>query len=207
MKKAFKIVEIVFISILIFLIILFGYYIISRLVNKNNYSRMFGYYMFEVTSGSMYNPEEEDSLNVGSLVFVKPNKNGEYKVGQTITFKRPDDKHPITHKIIEVDGDMLTTKGINPSNSPDSPFNKQYVIGEVKSVWQNYAKTINFIKSPMGISVVLIVGLGLFIGIDVLHKFVKKQEKPKEENLPSEDNPQQEENPSQKEEELPEEDK
>lgn len=188
MKKTLKIIEMVFATILVLLIILFGYYIISRLVNKNSYSKMFGYYMFEVTSGSMYNPDEKDSLNVGSLIFVKPNKNGEYEVGQTITFKRPDDKYPITHKIIEVNGDMLTTKGINPSNSPDTPFNKQYVIGEVKSVWQNYAKTINFIKSPMGISVVLIVGVGLFIGIDALHKYVKKHEKPKEEKLLKEDN-------------------
>ena len=181
--KALKIFEYILVSILLCLIILFGYYIISRIANKNSYSKMFGYYMFEVTSGSMYNPEEKDSLNVGALIFVKKHKDGNYKVGDVITFKRDTDKNPITHKIIEINGDMITTKGINPANSPDTPFDKQFVIGEVKGVWQNYAKVINFIKSPFGLVLIIVIGVGMFFGIDAMHKCIKKHDESlKEEN-------------------------
>lgn len=193
MLKTLKIIEKIFIGILIILIIFFGYYILSRLINRNSYSKMFGYYMFEVTSGSMYNESEPDSLDVGALVFVKPNKNNEYSVGMTITFKRDTDKNPITHKIIEIDGDMVTTKGINPANSPDEPFNKQFIIGEVKGVWQGYHKFVSFIKSPFGIVLMIVLGTGLFFGIDFYHKWIKKLED-KEKNLKQEEEQNKEDN-------------
>lgn len=181
MIKTLKIIEKVFMVILVLIIIFFGYYIINRLVNKNSYSRMFGYYMFEVTSGSMYNPEDEASLNVGSLVFVKKLDSSKYEVGMTVTFKLEDSKTPTTHQIIRRDGDMIVTKGVNPSNSEDPEFDVKYIIGQVKGVWQNYSKFIDFIKSPFGILVICVSGLGLFLLIDGSHKLVQKLEKKQEE--------------------------
>ena len=73
--KALKIVEIIFMSILGFIILVLSIFIIQRLVNKDKPANILGFYLYEVDiSGSMYNPGHPDSLSPGDLLFVRKEK-------------------------------------------------------------------------------------------------------------------------------------
>lgn len=61
-KKILKIIEWIIVALLILFICVLGYYIISRLINKGKPTKVFGYYVFEVSSWSMYNENSEHSL-------------------------------------------------------------------------------------------------------------------------------------------------
>ena len=181
MKKIiFKIIELVIIFVFVFLIVSFGAYIVQRLTKKEEPAKLFGYYLYEVGSWSMYSEDVADGLSKGDLIFVKKRKKEDYQVGMVITYQLPEQTRSTTHKIIKVEGDIITTQGISDNNtSPDTPFDKQYVIGEVKGVWRNYSGFMNFLQQPLGIITVLVGG---FLVIEIVSLIEKKIIKKKEEN-------------------------
>lgn len=177
LKKLLKIFECILFGIMIILIIIFGYYIIQRVTHKDEPAKMFGFYLFEVSSWSMYDEESSDSLSKGDLIFVKERKENDYEVGMVVTYAT-DSTKPTTHKIIEVNGEMITTQGINKegNTSPDTPFHVDNIIGEVKGVWRNYSGFMEFILSPLGIIIILGGGFLVIEGLSLLHKKVYKKE-------------------------------
>lgn len=177
LKKAFKIFELCLFIILMVLILIFGYYIVQRLVNKDEPAKMFGYYLFQVDSWSMYDEESSDSLSVGDLIFVKPRKDNLYEVGMTVTYKTEYAK-PTTHKIISIDGEMITTQGINKegNTSSDTPFHVSNIVGDVRGVWKNYQAFMDFILSPLGIIIILGGGFVIIEGLSFIQKKLNKKE-------------------------------
>lgn len=175
--KLFKIFEKILYVVLVLLIIVFGYYIIQRLTNKDKPANMFGYYLYEVSSWSMYNPDSEDTLSKGDLIFVKKLQADEYKVGMVITYDTGKGI-PTTHKIIEINDNIITTQGINVegNTSSDVPFDVSQVIGQVKGVWRNYSKHIDFLTSPIGIIIVLGIGFVFIEGFSLINKKLEKKE-------------------------------
>lgn len=115
----------IFIDILMFIItflILFALYnIISVKVFNKGYSNLFGITVFEIVSGSM-----EPTLNVKDIIVVY--NTDKIKENDIITYT--DDKDFITHRIIKIEGDTLTTKG-DSNNSTDVRISKNKVIGKV----------------------------------------------------------------------------
>ena len=178
--KALKIVEIIFMSILGFIILVLSIFIIQRLVNKDKPANILGFYLYEVDiSGSMYNPDDPDSLSPGDLLFVRKEK--EYVVGDVVTYQLDGAKNPTTHKIINIDGSTITTQGINPNNSPDVPFDEQFIIGKVQFVWHGFANFKKIILSPYAIVALVIVGIGAAEGFSLIEKAIIKKQKKKEE--------------------------
>ena len=173
--KIFKIIEIVFSSLMLLIILILGIYITQKLINKDKPVKLLGYYFYEVDiSGSMYNPSDPDSLLPGDLLFVKKQK--EYFVGDVVTFQTEDAISTTTHKIIEKDGSIVTTKGINPKNSPDKPFDEKYIIGKVVNVWYGFGKIKSFILSPYAIVAFVIIGIGFVELLSYLKKVSNKKE-------------------------------
>lgn len=115
----------VFIDILVFIItvlIFFSLYnFISLKVLNKEYSNIFGISIFEIVSGSM-----EPTLNVKDLIVVKKTTN--IKKNDIITYL--DGKDFITHRVIEINGNTLTTKG-DSNNSNDVTIEKTSVIGKL----------------------------------------------------------------------------
>ena len=172
--KVFKIFEIIFLSVMGFIILVLGIFIINRLINKDKPVNILGIYLYEVDiSGSMYNPGDPDSLAPGDLLFVRKQK--EYVVGDVVTFQIDGAKNPTTHKIISIDGNIITTQGINPNNSPDTPFEDKYIIGKVVNVWYGFGEFKTFILSPYTIIIFVIAGIGLAEGMSLLEKRAKKK--------------------------------
>ena len=181
LKTIIKIFEKILFGLFIILIIIFGYYIIQRVTNKDKPAKMFGYYLYEVSSWSMYNEESEHSLSKGDLIFVKKLKDDEYQVGMVVTYDTGNNI-PTTHMIIDRSGNTITTQGINKegNTSSDAPFDVSKIIGEVKGVYRNYRSHMNFITSPLGIILVLGIGFIIIEGTTIINKKLNKNNDNKE---------------------------
>ena len=157
--KIIKIVKYIFISLLVFITISLLTLVIAVTTNGKQYLEIFGYSAFEVKSCSMY-PE----LNEGDLILVKKRDSSEYKVGMTITYLRPSDKSTTTHKIVSIDGNLVTTKGINDETNKeyDLPFEIDNIVGEVVTVWTGYSDVKQFVTHPIGI-IIIILSIFLFV--------------------------------------------
>ena len=178
-RKIFRIIEAIIFFAMICVIVLCCIYIVKRKIDKDNPTKMFGYYTFVVISDSMYNPDYKESISRGDMVFVKTRKSDEYQIGMVVAYQKPGDSKPTTHQIIARNGDIVTTKGININNDPDPEFDVKYIIGEVTSVWRGYSKIINWIKSPIGIVIIALIGFIIFEGLSMIDKHLNKLEENK----------------------------
>lgn len=115
----------IFIDFLVFIItilILFSLYnLISIKVLNKPYTNLFGFSVFEIATGSM-----EPTLNVKDLVIVKITKN--ISVDDIITYE--EDGNLITHRVIEIKEDTITTKG-DANNSIDVKVPKEKIVGKI----------------------------------------------------------------------------
>ena len=134
----------IYIGGLIAIICFLSIFLISSLFSKTSYTKVFGYSFFEVKSYSMY-----PILDKGDLVVVKEHDN--YEVDMIITYLRDTDTIPTTHKIVKIDGNIITTRGINAetNNADDEPFDVSCVIGEVVYTWKSYGEIRSFITNPL----------------------------------------------------------
>ena len=170
--KIVKLFRNIYIGILIVLITCFSIFLISSLFSSTNYTKTFGYSFFEVESYSMY-PE----LSKGNLVIVKEIDHNEYEVGMTVTYIRENDNIPTTHKIVKIEGNIITTRGINEetNNTDDEPFDVSCIIGEVVCVWKSYGKIRDFVTNPLGIIIILLSGFFIIEGFNYLENFLKNK--------------------------------
>ncbi len=169
--KIIKIIRYVYLGIVSVVILFLGIFLISSLVNKTSYTKAFGLAFFEVQSYSMY-----PDLNKGDLIIVKDRKVEEYQVGMVVTYIKPNEKIPTTHKIVKIEDNMITTRGI-ANDSDDLPFDVSCIIGEVIGVWRNYDNIRNFITNPLGIIAILLFGLFFIEGFNYLENKYTEEEK------------------------------
>ena len=115
-KKKIKI----FVNALIYIIYIFIVIIAAqKLLFKDN--RILNCYLFRISSGSM-----ENTLKVNDYILVK--EFDTYKVGDIITYKL--ENRTITHRIVEVKGDIIITKG-DANFNIDKSVMKENVIGKI----------------------------------------------------------------------------
>lgn len=119
-KKINTISNIFFYILLILLLIYTINIVIYRVIYKDKLPRFFNYYIFNVTSGSM-----EKEINVGDYIIVK--KTNDVKVNDIVTYQK--DNYFITHRIIEINGDKVVTKG-DANNINDDEISKSDIIGK-----------------------------------------------------------------------------
>ena len=155
--KIFNIIKNIFLDIIIvLLVLLLGF----EFINRGKPVPIFDHYLFVVMSGSMQN-----TLYVGDHIIVKKTDN--YKVNDIITYKL-DDKY-ITHRIVNIDGDKVTTKGdANVTN--DKPIDKKDIVG--KFIYKS--SLLNFV---MNNKILIIIVAILLMIIDSLITKIKKEGK------------------------------
>ena len=83
---------------------------------------LLGYRIYRIASGSM-----EPNLKVGDFIIIKAQN--EYDTGDIVTFVDKEN-YFVTHRIIIMNGDEITTKG-DANNSIDATITKQQIIGKV----------------------------------------------------------------------------
>jgi signal peptidase len=116
---------------------------------------LFGTQMFVVKSGSM-----EPEIQTGSIVFDK--KNTEYETGDVITFKVPDSKDTVTHRIVEktldVKDDLFYTVKGDANNAVDpEPVSNASVIGKVRFTIPYLGYLVAFMKTLPGLILFVII--------------------------------------------------
>lgn len=171
-KLIYKIVTRILLGFAIIFISLVAIYSVKRVITKDNTSTIFGYSFYRVSTGSMI-----PDINPGDLVIVKAKD--EYEVGMDVTYRLTKDSTPVTHRIVSIDGDMITTEGINNDGAKDTPFNKSLIIGEVVSIWSNFDGFVSFVTSPFGLILICAGMFGIVELFSYIDKLVNKSEKNK----------------------------
>ena len=105
----------------------------------------FGYGMSVVLSGSM-----EDRLSVDDLVIIKATD--DYKVNDIVLYQDGDSL--VIHRIIEIDGDTVTTKG-DANNVADEPINKSQIKGVLVYDIAGLGAMVNILKQPVSVFIIL----------------------------------------------------
>lgn len=121
LNKIFQIFIDILIVIVTLLVFLSLYNMIAIKLLHKNQSNIFGITIFEVISGSM-----EPTINVKDLIVVS--QTDTIKENDIITYR--DNNDFITHRVIKIDGEILTTKG-DSNNSSDTKINKSKIVGKV----------------------------------------------------------------------------
>ena len=116
---------------------------------KDKMPMPFGYGMSVVLSGSM-----EDRLSVDDLVIIKATDN--YKVNDIVLFQ--DGNSLVIHRIIEIDGNTVTTKG-DANNVADEPINKSQIKGVLVCDIAGLGAVVNILKRPVSIVIILAAAL------------------------------------------------
>ncbi len=130
------------------------YTIFTKTVLKKQYVTVFGFHSAVVLTGSM-----SDAINPNDIIITKSQKN--YEIGDIVTYKTAGT--PVTHRIIEETESGFITKG-DANNTPDDEIEKESIIGKVVLVIPNAGKAIGFIKTPLGmLIIVLILGAALLL--------------------------------------------
>lgn len=112
---------------------------------KDKMPMPFGYGMSVVLSGSM-----EDRLSVDDLVIIKATDS--YKVNDIVLFQ--DGNSLVIHRIIEIDGDTVTTKG-DANNVADEPIQKSQIKGVLVYDIAGLGAVVNILKQPVSVFIIL----------------------------------------------------
>lgn len=122
----------------------------NRLVG-NQLPMPFGYGAAVVLSGSM-----EPEFSKSDLIFVKETL--EYAENDIVVFQ--DSSTLVVHRIIEIDGEKITTKG-DANNVADEPITKEVIKGEVIGCIPCVGEVVNLIKTPLGTLAVAAAAIAL----------------------------------------------
>lgn len=109
----------------------------------------FGYGMSVVLSGSM-----ESRLSVDDLVIIKATDR--FEVNDIVLYQ--DGNSLVIHRIIEIDGDTVITKG-DANNIADDPIQKSQIKGVLVYDISGLGAVINILKQPVVIILILVAAL------------------------------------------------
>lgn len=112
------------IAIITILIIIAATYVIQTKVQHKQNANIFGYTAFEVVTGSM-----SGTIEIGDLVIVKITDSVE--PNDIIVYQEAD--HFVTHRVLEINGEKIVTKG-DANSSKDLPISNKQVLGKVVAV-------------------------------------------------------------------------
>lgn len=116
----------------------------NRLVG-NRMPMPFGYGAAVVLSGSM-----EPMLSVDDLIIIK--KVDRPAINDIVVFQ--DENILVVHRVIETDGETVITKG-DANNIADEPISISDIKGKVILKLPFVGKIVNFIKTPIGVLLVI----------------------------------------------------
>ncbi len=140
-------------------------------------SRLLGYQVFTVISGSM-----EPEYSVGDLLYVKDVDVNTIQVGDPITFVLNEDLVVATHRVVRIDAENqhFYTKGDANETEDSAPVHFKNVIGVPQFSIPLLGYVSDFVQNPPGTYIAIGVGILLIILVflpDMTGK-KKKEEEP-----------------------------
>ena len=138
------------------------YVLNARNLMHNMMPMPFGYGAAVVLSGSM-----EPTFSAGDLIIVK--QTDEYMVGDIVVYQ--DRSSLVVHRIIEID-EQVVTKG-DANNIEDSAIELSAIKGKVLFWIPGIGNVVSFLKTPMGICLVIVIAIAL---IEIPRRLEMKQD-------------------------------
>jgi len=125
-------------------------------------SRLMGYQVFNVISGSM-----APKYNVGDLIYVKKVDVNTIKVGDPITFVLNEDLVVATHTVVRIDAENkhFYTKGDANETEDASPVHFNNVIGVPQFKVPKLGYVSDYIQHPPGMYIVIAAGVVLILAV------------------------------------------
>lgn len=162
LKKIWNIVS----TVLVVLIVLCAVFLLG--------SRLIGYRVFNVISGSM-----EPEYSVGDLLYVKAVDPNSIQVGDDITFILNEDLVVATHRVVRVDAENqhFYTKGLANETEDSSPVHFNNVIGVPQFSIPLLGYVSDFIQNPPGMYITLGVSIVLILLV-FLPDMIGKKKRP-----------------------------
>lgn len=160
----------IFFFVLTVIIIFIG----VRSLASNKPMMIFGYTYSVVPTESM-----EPDIHVGDFVISKRVPFEDLKIGDDIIYYSEAEDIYIIHRIINIEGDEIHTKGINNPVADTNPVTKDNYIS--KAIWNgNLAGVGNVVaKNRMYIFILMVIIL-LFVFLSEFYKIIKKKNEDKE---------------------------
>lgn len=148
LKKIWNIVS----TVLVVLIVLCAVFLMG--------SRLLGYRVFNVISGSM-----EPEYSVGDLIYVKTVDVNSIEVGDDITFVLNEDLVVATHRVVRVDAEnqRFYTKGLANEIEDGEPVHFNNVIGVPQFSIPKLGYVSDFIQNPPGMYITIGAGVVLIL--------------------------------------------
>lgn len=157
MRIMIKVIRVLLAVVLCAVILLNGWMLVQKAFLHRDAPEIFGYSQYIVTSGSM-----EPLLPTGAIILVK--EQPEYGLGDVVAFRSGG--AVITHRLVgTVSGQFITQGDANNTEDPEllAPENilgkVQCVVGGPRAVAVAIGKMTLFFRTPLGLLLLLAVGL------------------------------------------------
>ena len=140
---------------------------------------VFGYCFYYVLTESM-----EPEIQAGEMILGQYTEPAELCVGDVVTYLGDTGSLSgkiITHKIIEIDGDIITTKGV-ANDFADPPINSSQILSRYVTTIPMAGKLFSAINSKIGFLFLIVTPLLLLI-VNEISIIVKACKEDKEEHL------------------------
>jgi signal peptidase len=137
----------------------------ARSLVGNRLPMPFGYGASVVLSGSM-----EPALSVNDLVILKETQ--DVQKGDVIVYESGSEL--IIHRVQDVDGDTITTKG-DANSIADEPFDRSFVRGKMIAAFPAVGALVRLLKTPAG-TIALLAAAFLLIELSYRRESVEDDE-------------------------------
>ena len=172
LKKALKITMNIGFYIFIISLILFAV-ANMKIKKENNIANIFGYGFLSVQSNSMFG-NLDDSFEKGDMIFVKildETERENLSVGDIVTYYDMSIRAFNTHRIVEInlEDDYLVTQADynsvseSTNTAPDQPISINQAIAVYDGHAANLGATLDYVQSPTGFAVVVILPVVLIL--------------------------------------------
>jgi len=160
LKKIWNIVS----SVLVALVVICAIFLMG--------SRLLGYRVFNVISGSM-----EPKYSVGDLIYVKAVDPSTIAVGDDITFILNEDLVVATHRVVRIDAEnqRFYTKGLANEIEDNDPVHFNNVIGVPQFSIPKLGYVSDYIQNPPGMYITIGAGVVLILLVFLPDMIVKKK--------------------------------
>ncbi len=161
LKAIVEIIKYILIGILTLAILSNSYVMIMRKVRPGSQPAIFGYSVALVVSGSM-----EPAVCVDDIIIIKNQKS--YKKNDIISFS--NGKSLYTHRIVEITTEGFVTKGDANNAADDVLVKEAEVSGKVIYVIPRIGSIVYFLRSPLGIMLIILFIFGTLLMPDKINK-------------------------------------
>ena len=152
LKLAGRIVSLALTVVLAVLLACNLYLIAARAITGDPQPTVFGYSSAVVVSGSM-----SGAIEINDMVICHREKS--YAPGDVITFE--SGSSVVTHRIVKETEDGFVTKGDANNTADLEPVLPEQVIGRVVLVVPQIGQLIAFLKTPLGMTCLVLLGIVL----------------------------------------------